>query len=91
MEADRFDTLTRHLSGTHSRRGALTGLLGGTLGLVGLTEASARKRKKHKKKCPPGYTACGRKCFDLSDNPAKCGSVCSRLLAGQDVLQRGLR
>lgn len=48
-----------------------------------MVSAQAKKRKKRKKKkpnCPSGYTACGKQCFDLSDNVNHCGTcatVCS--------------
>jgi hypothetical protein len=46
MDGSQFDTLLR---GLRPRRGALLGLLGGTLGLLGLTESEAKHRKhKHK-------------------------------------------
>jgi hypothetical protein len=56
MDGSQFDTLLRGLTTARSRRGAVVGLLGGTLGLFGLTETEAKhKHKKHKKhKKPPG-------------------------------------
>jgi hypothetical protein len=51
MDPRRFDSLARQLSRACSRRGVLASVLGGTLGLLGFTETSAR-RKKHKKKHP---------------------------------------
>jgi hypothetical protein len=50
MDADRFDSLSRSLTDTPSRRGALAALLGGSLGLLGMTETDAKKGKKKKKK-----------------------------------------
>ena len=54
MNPSRFDTLTCSLTDARSRRGALTTLLAGTLGLLGLTETAARKKngkgKKHRGK-----------------------------------------
>ena len=49
MDADRFDALSRSLTDVRSRRAALAALLGGTLGMVGLAETEAKKKKK----CPP--------------------------------------
>ncbi len=70
MDGSQFDSLLRRLSATRSRRGALIGLLTGSLGLLGLTETEAKHRKKkHKKKgggslpvsCigQPDFTNCG--------------------------------
>jgi hypothetical protein len=52
MDADRFDTLSRTLGTPVPRRGTLAALLGGTLGLRGLTETTAKHKKKHEKPCP---------------------------------------
>jgi len=66
MDPNRFDTLARSLTDARSRRAALASLLGGTLGLLGLAETSAKnrtgndvhgegkkkKKKKKKKKAP---------------------------------------
>ena len=43
MHAIRFDSLTRSLTTTGSRRGALGALRVGTLGLLGLVDADAKK------------------------------------------------
>jgi len=53
MDADRFDALSRALTDARSRRGALAALLGGTLGLLGLTVTESKKKKKKKKKKRP--------------------------------------
>lgn len=80
MDSDRFDRLSRRLSRTLTRRTTIaTATL---LGLAPLLDTGAKKRRKRKKKpkCPSGYTACGKQCFDLSDNENHCGScatVCS--------------
>lgn len=50
MDDSRFDALARTLTDPRSRRGALAALLGGTLGLLGLTEVDAKKKKKGKGK-----------------------------------------
>jgi hypothetical protein len=50
MDGSQFDTLLRGLTIASSRRGAVVGLLGGTLGLLGLTESEAKHKKKHHKK-----------------------------------------
>ena len=46
MDATRFDRLTRSLTAAHSRRHAVVSLLGGTFGLLSLSDVDARKRKK---------------------------------------------
>jgi hypothetical protein len=43
MKPNRLDTLARAVHATRSRRGALTALLGGTLGLLGLAETAAKR------------------------------------------------
>jgi hypothetical protein len=55
MESARFDTLVRSLTDTRSHRGAVTTVLGSTLGLLSLTETIAKKKKgkKGKKDKPP--------------------------------------
>src|SRR5690349_76101 len=81
MDSDHFDRLSRSLFGTVTRRSSLG--LATLLGLAPLAGTEAKKRKKRKKKkpaCSSGYTACGKQCFDLSDNEEHCGScatVCS--------------
>src|SRR4051812_800768 len=50
MDDFRFDALTKLLSDAPSRRGALATLLGGTLGLLGLSLTEAKKKKKGKGK-----------------------------------------
>jgi hypothetical protein len=46
MDPHRFDTLTRSLTETRSRRGALAVVLGSSLGLLGLADAAAKNKKK---------------------------------------------
>jgi hypothetical protein len=50
MDGSQFDTLLRGLTSARSRRGAVVGLLGGALGLLGLAESEAKHKKKHYKK-----------------------------------------
>jgi hypothetical protein len=53
MDGKQFDRLLRGLTTVQSRRGALLGLVGGAVGLLGVTETEAKKhKKKHKKKKP---------------------------------------
>src|SRR5215207_9125031 len=49
MDADRFDSLVRSLTGARSRRGALRGLLAGSLGLLGWSPAEDTTAKNCKK------------------------------------------
>ena len=54
MDADRFDSLTRSLMSSGSRRRALGAVAGGVLGLLGLADsddASAAKSGKCKPRC----------------------------------------
>ena len=50
MNPSRFDTLARSLTEVRTRRGALTALLGGALGLLGLTATAAKKKGSGKGK-----------------------------------------
>jgi len=59
MDAERFDTLARSLTDARSRRGVLVSLLGGTLGLLGLADTTARN-KKGKSKNTRGCLPCKR-------------------------------
>ena len=43
MDESGFDALTRAFTNARSRRGALSALLGGTVGLLGLADTTARK------------------------------------------------
>ena len=47
MDGSQFDTLLRGLSTARSRRGAVMGLLGGAVSLLGLTKSKAKHKKKH--------------------------------------------
>ena len=73
MDGTRFDSLTRILTDSRSRRGALASLLGGTLGLVGLTQTEARKKKP----CPPCKKRKHGKCKANLPNGSGCpGGTC---------------
>jgi hypothetical protein len=63
MDPVRFDTLTKTLSTPETRRGALGGLLAGTLSLLGRTAVAAKKRRT--------TTAAG-PCGDGSGEANKC-------------------
>ena len=51
MDADRFDTLSRAQTARVSRRAATTAVLGGMLGLLGLSDTGAKKKKGKGKGC----------------------------------------
>ncbi len=83
MDAVHFDSLTRSLSAIRSRRGALSALLGATVGLFGLTEAMAnkkkkKKRRKHKPSCNGelGETLCGSQCCNALFSEKCCDGAC---------------
>src|SRR5215213_7595949 len=67
MDADQFDTLTRSVTASGSRRRALFAALGGTLGLLGLDSTEA---KKH---CPPCKQLKNGKCKKKRPDGTKCG------------------
>lgn len=73
MDSDRFDALARSLTVRGPRRRALAATLGGTLGLLGLTQTEARKKKK-KKPCSPCKKRKNGKC---KPDPDKAGQPCS--------------
>lgn len=86
MDAHRFDSLTRSLTDVRSRRGALSALLGGALGLLELADAAAKKKgkgkgkkKKKKKKFKPpcnhelNEVLCGQECCNtITGTATKC-------------------
>src|SRR5215218_5302102 len=54
MDPVRFDTLTKSFSTSRTRRGALGGLLAGTLSLLGLADAAAKTRRHARAEGPCG-------------------------------------
>jgi hypothetical protein len=82
MDGAQFDGLMRQVTTARSRRGALLGVLGGMVGLLGLTETDAKHKKKHKKKKggslpvspPPSGPACPASCPACQEciNGASC-------------------
>src|SRR3954467_9022051 len=82
MDTERFDRWVRTLTAPRSRRGALTGLLGGGLSLLGVAGTTAKHhKKKHKKKpkCPASCPVCqqcvdGRSCT-FQANATPCGNL----------------
>src|SRR5215212_8860240 len=78
MDGSRFDALARALHEVRSRRGAFASLLGGTVGLLGLAETTAKKKKKKKKnKCTllRGQVCGGACCFALEGEKC-CDGAC---------------
>jgi len=55
MGGTQFDTLLRRLASARSRREALSGLVGGAIGLIAMGESEA-KRRRHRKKKHKGQT-----------------------------------
>ena len=69
MDGTQFDTLLRRLATARSRRGTLSLLLGGALGLTGIVETAAKgkgkgkgKKKKKKDVCEKTSAACKGNC-----------------------------
>src|SRR3954469_14795809 len=96
MDSARFDMLTRSLSAHTTRRGGLAALLGGTLGLHGLTETPAKKGKHHRKKrkhrsspppSPPAST-CSDGVQNGDETGVDCGGSCPRCGNGRSCLSR---
>jgi hypothetical protein len=82
MDAEQFDTLARSLTDRRSRRGALASLLGGSLGLVGLTQTEAKAKKT--KPCPPCKKRKKGKC-----KPKPAGTACTVSTGGSGRCQNG--
>lgn len=70
-----FDALARSLGTAGSRRLALTGLIGSTLGL-GLGAASTERAEARKKKCPPCKKRKKGKCRATKPKKRPCGGKC---------------
>jgi hypothetical protein len=100
MDGSQFDTLLRQMTTTRSRRGALAGLLAGSLGILGLTETDAKRHKKKPKKkkpsppaspppSPPAAT-CSDGIQNGSETGVDCGGgTCPRCPTGQGCAGRG--
>ena len=90
MEAGRFDTLTRLLTATPSRRGisrTLAGLaLSGMLGFVRGDESAAKKGKKGRS-CPPCRKKKAGKCKKKRPDGTECGP-CQTCLAGLCIVTK---
>jgi len=98
MDSSRFDTLTRSLTAHSTRRGALVAFLGGTLGLLGLTETPAKKGKGHRKRRkhrqsppappPPPAQTCSDGIQNGDETGIDCGGSCPRCANGSSCLSR---
>ena len=92
MDAEHFDTLARALIDGRSRRGALASLVGGTLGLLGLTGTESKKKKKKKQRrpttqvpiSPPPPPPCANGIKDGSETDVDCGGACPRCADGRN-------
>lgn len=82
MDGNRFDALAKTLIAATSRRRTLGGLLGGTLGLLGLAhpaEVWSAKSGKCKKACDPDCEFCKEgKCRNKKKKNGKTVKVCKR-------------
>ncbi len=101
MDGYQFDGLLRQINQARSRRGAVLGILGGAVGLLGLTEAEAKHKKKKKKKgsspppppgarCPASCPPCqqcvdGQSCTPRADGIACGDNDCKTCLSGACV------
>jgi hypothetical protein len=85
MDGTQFDRLLRTVTTTRSRRSAMLSVLGGALGLIGLTEAEAKHHKKKKKKkggSPPASPPASPPSPPAVQCPASC-PVCQACTNGQ--------
>jgi hypothetical protein len=94
MDELSFDALTRAFTTARSRRGALSALLGGALGLLGLADTSARKHqgdRTTKISCPPCQKRKHGECRATKTNPKKVrqcpGGTCQGGVCVQSVEQ----
>lgn len=84
MDAERFDRLARTLTDTRTRRAALTAILGGTLGLLGVSEAGAKRGKgKGKKKKRGNGPTCSDGTRNGTETDVDCGGNCARCANGK--------
>jgi hypothetical protein len=77
LDPRRFDTLARSLHELRSRRGALVALMSGTLGLLGLAETTAKKKKGKGKGKKKGGKKGGNPSPPSSPPPHACTPDCS--------------
>jgi hypothetical protein len=80
MDPRRFDTLAKTLSTSGTRRGALTALLAGTLGLLGLSQpAQGRKRRGDRDVTIQGPCGDGSGPDNVCERPRDCCTgICER-------------
>jgi hypothetical protein len=91
MDAMQFDTLTRALHDARSRRGALAALVGGTLGVLGLAETTAKKKRKgkgNKNKGGKRSPTCSDGKKNGSESDVDCGGACPRCSNGKSCATR---
>jgi hypothetical protein len=98
MDGSRFDSLLRGVTTARSRRGAVVGLMAGTLGLLSLTESEAKHKKKHHKKKgkgsppasppPPPVPTCTDGIQNGTETGVDCGGSCPRCPTGQGCNSR---
>lgn len=62
MDLSRFDRLTRILGAIQSRRTVGRAALGSLVGLLSVTNLSAKTKRKKKRKCKGNAKKCGKKC-----------------------------
>jgi hypothetical protein len=96
MDARNFDSLTRRLSGHHTRR-ALTSLLGalavgGLPAILGHDDVEARrkrKKKRNKSTTPPSPPGCTPNCTGKICGANGCGGLCGSCGGGQQCCNGG--
>ena len=84
MDGGMFDRITRTLGATSVRRKALHGALGGGIAAVAGrlgNDAEAKKKKRHKKKCPNVCETCGTSgtpCCELREDCSNGKTCCNQ-------------
>jgi hypothetical protein len=97
MDGSRFDALARSLTTARSRRRALTGLVGGTLSLLGVAEIAGRHKKKKKRHSsspppsppPPPSPTCTPNCAGKVCGDDGCGGSCGVACTGGNTCHNG--
>jgi len=96
IDGFRFDALSRSLTTAGSRRRALTGLVSGTLGLVGARaeQTAARtcktiKKKAKRKKCLAKAKGCVPNCVDKLCGSDGCTGTCGKSCVAPETCQNG--
>jgi len=83
MDGSSFDTITRRLAVTTSRRGGIVGIVAGALGIAGISTAEARRGagQRHEK------LACRNDQSECTTNDQCCSGIC-RLKPGSGTEYR---